>query len=152
MVKTKKQLDLLTMYILSEDPGEKAKLEKQLRGMVGHVEDTKTTIQSVLREIGVPTNVIGYNYLARAIEMHMNAEAPMLFVKGCYADIAREYGTTWSRVEKGMRHAVDRAMQIGDPDVIHRYFGNTIDPNRGKPVLTQLITRIAEAVQEGQDG
>lgn len=152
MVKTKKQLDMLTKFILSEDPDEKAMLEKRLRRMVGSVEDTQTTIKGVLREIGVPTNILGYHYLARAIEMHMNAHEPVQFTKGCYADIAKEFGTTWSRVERGMRHGVERAMEIGDPDVVRRYFGNTIDPNKGKPVLTQFITRMAEAVQEAQNG
>lgn len=88
MVKTKKQLDLLTMLVLSEDAQERAELADKLRKMLSKEEAPKVTIASVLRELGAPTNVLGYNYLIRAIEMQMQSNVPLDFTKGCYMGIA----------------------------------------------------------------
>lgn len=79
MVQTKKQMDLLTRLVLSEDAQERAELAGKLRKMLSKEPDPKTDIRSVLREIGVPTNIVGYNYLIRAIEMHVNANEPMQY-------------------------------------------------------------------------
>lgn len=151
MVKTKKQVDLLTMFVLSEDAQERAALAEKLRKMLSKEEAPKVTIASVLRELGAPTNVLGYKYLIRAIEMQMQSNEPLGFIKGCYMGIAKECGTTGSRVERAIRHCVGCIWDRGDYDALKRYFGNSINPNRGKPTNSQFITRIAEAVQEGRD-
>lgn len=148
MVQTKKQIDLLTRLVLSEDAEERAELAEKLRGMLNKEEDPKTTIRSVLRELGTPTQILGYRYLIRAIEMQMESEAPLDFTKGCYCGIAKEYETTGSRVERAIRHAVEVTWDRGDYETLVRFFGNTIDRYRGKPTNSQFITRIAEAVQE----
>lgn len=148
MVQTKKQMDLLTRLVLSEDAEERAELAEKLRGLLSKEKDPKTTIRSVLREIGVPSNILGYGYLIRAIEMQMESKVPLDFTKGCYMGIGQEFGTTGSRVERAIRHGIERAWEVGDYDTLTRYFGNSIDPNRGKPTNSQFITRIAEAVQE----
>lgn len=151
MVKTKKQVDLLTMFVLSEDAQERAALAEKLRKMLSKEPDPKTDIRSVLREIGVPSNILGYGYLVRAIEMQMESKEPLGFTKGCYMGIGKELGTTGSRVERGVRHAVEVTWKRGDIDTLMRYFGNTISADLGKPTNSQFITRIAEAVQEGRD-
>lgn len=148
MVQIKKQIDLLTRLVLSEDAEERAELAEKLRTLLNKEKDPKTTIRSVLREIGVPSNILGYGYLIRAIEMQMESKAPLDFTKWCYMGIGQEFGTTGSRVERAIRHSIERAWEVGDYDTLKRYFGNSIDPNRGKPTNSQFITRIAEAVQE----
>lgn len=60
MVKTKKQVDLLTQLVLSEDAKERAELADNLRKMLNKAPDPKTDIRSVLRELGTPTNILGY--------------------------------------------------------------------------------------------
>jgi two-component system response regulator (stage 0 sporulation protein A) len=119
--------------------------------MLSKEPDPKTDIRSVLREIGVPSNILGYGYLVRAIEMQMESKVPLGFTKGCYMGIGKEFDTTGSRVERGIRHAVEVTWKRGDIDTLMRYFGNTISADRGKPTNSQFITRIAEAVQEGRD-
>lgn len=151
MVQTKKQMDLLTRLVLSEDAQERDALAEKLRKMLIKETDHKTDIRSVLREIGVPSNILGYGYLIRAIEMQMESKVPLDFTKGCYMGIGQEFGTTGSRVERAIRHSIERAWEVGDYDTLKRYFGNSIDPNRGKPTNSQFITRIAEAVQESRE-
>ena len=151
MVKTKKQVDLLTQLVLSEDAKGRAELADKLRKMLNKAPDPKTDIRSVLRELGTPTNILGYGYLIRAVEMQMESEVPLDFVKGCYMGIGKERGTTGSRVERDIRHAIEVTWDTGDYDALNRYFGNSISPLRGKPTNSQFITRIAEAAQESRD-
>lgn len=148
MVKTKKQLDLLTRLVLSEDAEERAELAGKLNKMLSNAEAPRVTIASVLRNLGAPTNVLGYNYMIRAIEMQMESNVPLDFTKGVYCGVAQEFQTTGSRVERAIRHCVECIWDRGDYDTLKRYFGNTIDPNRGKPTNSHFITRVAEAVRE----
>ena len=151
MVKTKQQVDLLTQLVLSEDAQERAKLAGKLRKMLNNEEDPKITIQSVLRDLGVPCALIGYKYLVRAIEIQMQAEGPMEYTKGLYYNLAKEFGTTFAGVERGMRRCVEISVERCNPDTYLRYFGYAVDANRGKPMLREFICRIAEAVQECRD-
>ena len=151
MVQTKKQLDLLTRLVLSEDARERAELAKKLRKKLSKEPDPKADIRSVLRDLGTPTHILGYNYLIMAIEKQMKSMVPIAFTKECYEGIGKVYGTTGSRVERAIRHAIEVTWDRGDYDTLKRYFGNTVDHLRGKPTNGQFITRIAEAVQEGMD-
>ena len=57
------------------------------------------------------------------------------------------YGTTASRVERAIRHAIEVAWDRGDVDTLNSYFGYTIHNLRGKPTNSEFIAMIADKMR-----
>ena len=56
----------------------------------------------------------------------------------------RKYGTTSSRVERAIRHAIEVAWDRGDLDTLQKYFGFTVSNAKGKPTNSEFIAMIAD--------
>ena len=56
-------------------------------------------------------------------------------------------GTTASRVERAIRHAIEVAWDRGDVDTLNSYFGYTIHNLRGKPTNSEFIAMIADKMR-----
>lgn len=105
-------------------------------------------ITSILQEIGVPAHIKGYQYLRAAIEMVVKDPALIDAVtKALYPDVAKEYGTTASRVERAIRHAIEVAWDRGDLDTLQKYFGYTVSNTKGKPTNSEFIAMIADKLR-----
>ncbi len=64
-------------------------------------------IERLLAELGIPTNVKGYTFLRRAVQIvYADPSAINKVVCGLYSDIAKEYETTLSCVERDIRTAI----------------------------------------------
>ncbi len=112
------------------------------------VQDTELVISDIMRQIGVPAHIKGYQYLRSAIELSINDEEMLESVtKLLYPTIAKIYSTTASRVERAIRHAIEVAWDRGDVDVLSSYFGYTIQSNRGKPTNSEFIAMIADRIK-----
>ena len=109
--------------------------------------DTELVISDILREIGVPAHIKGYQYLRYAIELCIN-DGEMLesVTKLLYPTVAKKFHTTSSRVERAIRHAIEVAWDRGDVDVLSSYFGYTIQSNRGKPTNSEFIAMISDRI------
>jgi two-component system response regulator (stage 0 sporulation protein A) len=46
-----------------------------------------------------------------------------------------------------MRHLVEVTWTRGDVDVLNRYFGNTVSPDKGKPTNGEFVARITNIVK-----
>ena len=67
--------------------------------------------------------------------------------KVLYPAVAKKFGTTASRVERAIRHAIEVAWDRGDVDVLNSYFGYTIHNLRGKPTNSEFIAMIADKIR-----
>ena len=67
--------------------------------------------------------------------------------KRLYPEIAKRNGTTASRVERAIRHAIEVAWDRGDVDTLNSYFGYTIHNLRGKPTNSEFIAMIADKMR-----
>ena len=108
-------------------------------------ESLDAVVSDIMRQIGVPAHIKGYQYLRKSILMTI--EAPELIhsvTKELYPDIAKEFGTTPSRVERAIRHAIEVAWDRGDVDVLNSFFGYTIQSSRGKPTNSEFIAMISD--------
>lgn len=143
----RKQLDLLTRLALSEDPKQQFKLKEQLREAL-HKINVPGTVDEVLAELGIPDNQVGKRYLARAIQIQMQYAEPLPCKKMLFPMLAAEFKVSAMSIEKGCRNSIEAAFERIDPDVAEKYFGGTIDPDRGKPVLRHFVTRIANLLRE----
>ena len=69
--------------------------------------------------------------------------------KTLYPAVAKSFGTTTSRVERAIRHAIEVAWDRGDVDTLNGYFGYTISRQRGKPTNSEFIAMIADKIRLG---
>lgn len=106
------------------------------------------TVTEILHQIGVPAHIKGYQFLRDAIllttEDHEYINA---VTKRLYPEIAKRNGTTASRVERAIRHAIEVAWDRGDVDTLNSYFGYTIHNLRGKPTNSEFIAMIADKIR-----
>jgi two-component system response regulator (stage 0 sporulation protein A) len=110
--------------------------------------DLETQVTKIIHEIGVPAHIKGYQYLRSAIMLTVDdAEIINSVTKILYPTVAKKYGTTSSRVERAIRHAIEVAWSRGDVDVLIAYFGYTIKNDRGKPTNSEFIALIADKLR-----
>lgn len=67
--------------------------------------------------------------------------------KKLYPMIAKEHNTTPSRVERAIRHAIELAWDRGNVEVMNKFFGYTINVQRGKPTNSEFIAMIADKLR-----
>lgn len=110
--------------------------------------DIDVVISDIMRQIGVPAHIKGYQYLRTAIKLSVN-DPQMLgsVTKILYPTVAKMYNTTPSRVERAIRHAIEVAWDRGDVDVLSSYFGYTIQSQRGKPTNSEFVAMIADKLK-----
>ena len=102
-------------------------------------------VTDIIHQIGVPAHIKGYQYLRDAILMAIEDDGIINAVtKRLYPAVAKKHGTTSSRVERAIRHAIEVAWDRGDVDVLNSYFGYTIHNGRGKPTNSEFIAMISD--------
>ena len=107
--------------------------------------DLESHVTKIIHQIGVPAHIKGYQYLRTAILMTVeNCDIINSVTKVLYPSVAKKFGTTTSRVERAIRHAIEVAWDRGDVDTLNSYFGYTIQNNRGKPTNSEFIAMIAD--------
>lgn len=110
--------------------------------------DLETQVTKIIHQIGVPAHIKGYQYLRSAIIMTMNdGELINSITKQLYPGVAKKFGTTASRVERAIRHAIEVAWDRGDVDVINSFFGYTVQSARGKPTNSEFIALVADSLR-----
>lgn len=107
--------------------------------------DLEIRVTEVIHDIGVPAHIKGYQYLRDAIMMTIdNIDVVNAVTKVLYPSVAKKYGTTSSRVERAIRHAIEVAWDRGDLDTLQKYFGFTVSNSKGKPTNSEFIAMIAD--------
>ena len=105
-------------------------------------------VTTIIHEIGIPAHIKGYRYLREAILMVVNrVELLGSITKELYPTIALNHGTTPSRVERAIRHAIEVAWTRGNFDVINGLFGHTVNRERGKPTNSEFIAMVADKLR-----
>lgn len=114
--------------------------------------DLERKITSIIHEIGVPAHIKGYQYLRVAIAMAVEDMGMINAVtKVLYPEVAKRFGTTASRVERAIRHAIEVAWDRGDLEVLQWYFGYTVSNTKGKPTNSEFIAMIADRISLQKD-
>ena len=108
--------------------------------------ENKQKLDKMLLACGLRDNLIGTEYARRAVMMYRPG---MSITKELYPAIAAACDSTASRVERAMRHAIDSGFdRCGYSDEVLTMFGNTIDPNTGKPRNGEFVARLARLIHE----
>jgi two-component system response regulator (stage 0 sporulation protein A) len=107
-------------------------------------------VTNLMHQMGIPAHVRGYQYIRDAILMVVDEMGLLGAVtKELYPAIAERYNTTPSRVERAIRHAIELAWDRGNIDLMNKFFGYTINVERGKPTNSEFIAMVADPLRVG---
>lgn len=108
-------------------------------------------VTNIIHQMGVPAHIKGYQYLRDAILMVID-EVSLLgaITKELYPMIGEKYNTTASRVERAIRHAIELAWDRGNVEMMNKFFGYTINVDRGKPTNSEFIAMVADKLRISQ--
>jgi two-component system response regulator (stage 0 sporulation protein A) len=105
-------------------------------------------ITTIIHEMGVPAHIKGYQFLREAILMVYNdIEILGSITKMLYPQIAIQYNTSASRVERAIRHAIEVAWTRGNIDSISLLFGYTVNISKTKPTNSEFIAMVADRLR-----
>lgn len=154
-----KKLDALMQLVLAEDEASRKRAMTELRRIVGKdatvvpaplaAVNPEKEIRKLLLELGMPENIKGHRYTIEAVKLAV-ADGDIIdaITKEMYPKVAKAFGTMASRVDRGIRHSVEVTWHRGNPDVLGKYFGNTVSCDKGKPTNGEFIARLANIVRE----
>lgn len=147
----KKKLQKFASIILLDDD-ESDWDDDANNGQAGKASETETVEQKVTRrlhELGVPAHIKGYKYLREAIKLGIDDTSILERVtKTLYPTVAKKFDTTPSRVERAIRHAIEVVWsKHGDVDYMEKYFGFSVDPNKGKPTNSEFIATLVDWIR-----
>lgn len=140
-------------YFMAKPCAEDAVLER-MRAVVAagqteeHEAGLESLVTSIIHEVGVPAHIKGYQYVREAIMIAVeDMEVINSVTKVLYPEVAKRYGTTSSRVERAIRHAIEVAWDRGDLEVLQKFFGYTVSNTKGKPTNSEFIAMISDRIR-----
>lgn len=102
-------------------------------------------ISEIFISIGIPPHIKGYGYLREGIKMTiLDPRVINSVTKELYPSIAKKFGTTASKVERAIRHAIEVAWNRGRIDAINAIFGARIYLGTEKPTNSEFIALVAD--------
>lgn len=109
-------------------------------------------ITLALQEIGVPAHLVGYEYLKSALSICIDdPTAIRAMTTGLYPAIAETHSTTASKVERGIRHAIETCWDRCSISTLANIFGPVVGARKKRPANAEFIAALAEHLRmEGQ--
>ncbi|MBP5307800.1 MAG: sporulation transcription factor Spo0A [Clostridia bacterium] len=111
-------------------------------------------ISNVFLSAGIPPHIKGYGFLRTGVKLAMKNPAILgNITKELYPEIACGYGTTPSKVERAIRHAIEVAWNRGRIQNLNNIFGVNFYSNGDKPTNGEFIALVADRlIQEKRMG
>lgn len=107
--------------------------------------EERNRITSVLHNLGIPANLLGYTYLTEAILIFVQeSEIPHNMSRELYPKIAKKYNTTSTRIDRTIRYAIEVAWRHEDNKLAEEIFSHTIFFNECNPTNRQFIAMLSE--------
>ena len=135
-----------------EIAGEDARADRlgiQLRkNLVDSNTSLEERIANLFLTVGIPAHIKGYQYLREAVKMVL--EKPELMsriTKELYPGIARCFGTTSSKVERAIRHAIEVAWNRGRIEALDEAFGRNVCSLDDKPTNGEFIALVSDRLR-----
>ena len=92
-------------------------------------------------------SIILSEFLKNRVALQGDMDVINAVTKILYPEVAKRFGTTASRVERAIRHAIEVAWDRGDLETLQKYFGYTVSNAKGKPTNSEFIAMIADKLQ-----
>lgn len=104
-------------------------------------------IEDKLLALGIKPNISGFRYLVDAVEIWAERNGDLSITKELYPQIAVKRGTTGSRVERAIRHAIETAADCCSFEDMASILGTTTNMNKGKLTNSEFISTLALLVE-----
>lgn len=115
---------------------------------MGKTQELQVTIYDLLYSLGVTANYSGFFHTSYAVYLTIQQpERLLLITKWLYPDVARQYHTTWTAVERNIRTVVSVAWKFY-PDTLRFIAKYPLDQ---KPSNSRFILILAHSVRELTD-
>ena len=111
-------------------------------------EDVERLVTAMLMQIGVPPHLSGYKFIRAALLMV--TDRPELFsglTRVLYPEIARQFGTTASCVERAIRHAISLTWDRGGSENYRRLLGRQASILGDKPTNSEFLAQVGEGIR-----
>ena len=126
--------DVLGVRIRREKEGNGSSLEER--------------IANLFLTVGIPAHIKGYQYLREAVKMVIdNPDLMGRITKELYPGIARRFGTTSSKVERAIRHAIEVAWNRGRIEALDEAFGRNVCSLDDKPTNGEFIALVSDRLR-----
>lgn len=110
-------------------------------------ERIENRVVNILLIMGMSPNLNGYNYLKEGIKSAVTDPKNMSNLsKLLYPKIANKYNTTISRVERGIRHALENAYNKGRIFRLNNEFNLAIFEKYEKPTNAEFMAIVADKI------
>ena len=158
---TEMKVDAISRMLTSKSAEEYDAAKNELDKLMTAVEPIKTVldmttktfnvegeIMDVLREIGALAHLCGYPYAVHAISLAAEDYTKYIgsITSVLYPEVAIAFDTTACRVERAIRHLIERSFDIGDVDALTKYFGSTYII-KGKVTNSEFIATLANVIR-----
>ena len=114
----------------------------------GSEDNPEARIANLFLTVGIPAHIKGYQYLREAVKMVL--EEPELLgriTKELYPGIAHRFGTTSSKVERAIRHAIEVAWNRGRIEALDEAFGRNVCSLDDKPTNGEFIALVSDRLR-----
>jgi two-component system response regulator (stage 0 sporulation protein A) len=151
MFTLEQKVDLIMRYIATSDKAQRSELKEALIHMLQGDNptpantpniDTDDLIVDLLKEVGMPPHLIGYQCTTHALRLILSDPEYLRDITcRLYPDVAKCISPTYtrSRAERAIRHAVEVVFDRGDIEHIQELFSNTVDIRRGKLTNSEFL-------------
>jgi len=113
--------------------------------LAGHAPSIDEKLASLFLTIGIPAHIKGYQFLRYAVKMVV--EDPDIInriTKELYPGIGKHFGTSASKVERAIRHAIEVAWSRGRIETLNKAFGCRVATKEDKPTNGEFIAMLAD--------
>ena len=108
-------------------------------------ESLEERIANLFLTVGIPAHIKGYQFLREAVRMVIeNPDMINRITKELYPGIAHRFGTTSSKVERAIRHAIEVAWNRGRIEALDEAFGRNVCSLEDKPTNGEFIALVAD--------
>lgn len=102
-------------------------------------------LSNIFLSLGIPAHIKGYQFLREAVKLVLdNPDSINRITKELYPTIARRFGTSASKVERAIRHAIEVGWSRGRVESLNRAFGCRVATPEDKPTNGEFIALIAD--------
>jgi two-component system response regulator (stage 0 sporulation protein A) len=147
------QVDTLLQMCASEKESERLQARENLQRILSNLPanrisyDPEYLIRELLLELGTPDHLVGHPYVVQGVLLAVENRSYIDNITfGLYPKLALMFDSTPGRVERGIRHLIELTWSRGNWEILNQYFGNSINPTKGKPTNGEFLARITNLV------
>ena len=110
-----------------------------------HLPEMTCLARGLLKALSVPSGLAAWRFLPDMAALCALHPALLHDLRWrLYPLVARRHGMTPAAVERSLRLCVEAAWSRGRLEALERFFGQSVDPERGKPTNREFLQRLAE--------